>query len=312
MGESKYTILIVDDEFQILNALERHLTKNYQVYKANTSEKAKEILQNKDIPLVIIDYNLEEPTTGIDFAIQLKELYPLMQVMMLTGEHSMDTIISALNSGAIDAFLNKPVKTGELNAHIMENLEIWENRKQIIDDAIEQLKQGKALSDDKINKLSVRTPLLFELLKASIELVDKTVSLDLLGIIIAEKEKILFQHLFEETFYIKHERLFAGFIQTIINLNIDIFKESQQHQIEELSFQDIKLFIRTKNKLIFTVFMMGEAKDKAMLVQGINDLVDDLSGLTYPTSWYTDDDNHQTITQKLIGYRGKIAIDSSA
>lgn len=118
----KKSILLVDDEEIILNALGRDLEHNgYVVSLASSGEEAISRLREKNYDLVVTDLVM----TGMDGLQVLKEskkVDPDIGVFILTGYGDMDSAIDALRLGA-DDYLQKPVDTDELLLRIDRCLE---------------------------------------------------------------------------------------------------------------------------------------------------------------------------------------------
>ncbi len=101
-NEEKLRILVVDDEESLLAVLTQVLSKNgYEVTAAASGEEAWEIFQNDPFSLVITDIVMKK-MTGIDLLKKIKEKSPITQVIMMTSYASLDTVITALRSGAYD------------------------------------------------------------------------------------------------------------------------------------------------------------------------------------------------------------------
>lgn len=102
------TLLIVDDEENVRNALKRSLRKeNYAVFTAPGPEEALEILKQQPIDLVVSDH-LMPKLTGLEFLKLVHDRYPGVGRIMLTGHADMETAIKAINEGEIYRFLQKP------------------------------------------------------------------------------------------------------------------------------------------------------------------------------------------------------------
>lgn len=82
---TKYTILLVDDDEQILEMLELVLRKDYSTIKANTGKKAIEIIKrNKFIATVVMDIKMPE-IDGIATAREIRTIQPDIPVIFYTG-----------------------------------------------------------------------------------------------------------------------------------------------------------------------------------------------------------------------------------
>ncbi|MBT8138734.1 MAG: response regulator [Gammaproteobacteria bacterium] len=101
-------ILFVDDEPKILEAYRRTLRKNFTVLPAEGGKQALEILQAEtDIPVVVSDMQMPE-MNGVEFLTRVKEQYPDIIRVMLTGNADQQTAIDAINTSDVHHFLNKP------------------------------------------------------------------------------------------------------------------------------------------------------------------------------------------------------------
>ena len=98
MGESaiSHTILIVDDEENVLKSLQRGLRREpYEILLANNTGEAFDILKRHKIDLVVSDYSMAE-MTGIEFFRQIRELYPDVMRIMLTGKAVYKDVVRAI------------------------------------------------------------------------------------------------------------------------------------------------------------------------------------------------------------------------
>ena len=85
MGQSKVVILCVDDEENPLILRKLVLEKaGYQVVTASSGRKALEILQSQPVHLVLSDL-LMPGMTGTELTRQVKELYPKIPVVLVSG-----------------------------------------------------------------------------------------------------------------------------------------------------------------------------------------------------------------------------------
>ena len=113
-SQTTYTILIVDDEKSIRDALMRSLAKeNYRVLTADCPAQAFEILRQSQVDLVISDHIMPD-MTGLEFIKRIRVMYPGIVRVMLTGHADIDTVISAINQGEIYRLLTKPWDTFEI------------------------------------------------------------------------------------------------------------------------------------------------------------------------------------------------------
>ncbi len=102
------TILIVDDEPGIRTVLTDILEdEEYHVLSAADGLEGLDILKNETIDMVILDVWLPHKG-GIDVLKEIKELYPDLEVIVISGHANIDMAVKAVKNGAFD-FLEKPL-----------------------------------------------------------------------------------------------------------------------------------------------------------------------------------------------------------
>ena len=119
-GDSRPTLLLVDDEPNILRSLVRVLRHDgYRILTADGARAAFELLASNEVQVVLSDQRMPE-ICGTDFLGEVKSLYPHTVRMVLSGYTDLATITEAINRGAIYRFLTKPWEDDTLRAHIRE------------------------------------------------------------------------------------------------------------------------------------------------------------------------------------------------
>lgn len=107
-------LLIVDDDDDFRSTLVRRLARReHAVRDAATGEKALEVAARETFDVAVIDLHLPQ-MDGIELLAKLKQLDPHCQVILLTGEGSIETAVSAMKRGAYD-YLTKPCVFSELD-----------------------------------------------------------------------------------------------------------------------------------------------------------------------------------------------------
>jgi DNA-binding NtrC family response regulator len=107
--QDKIKILIIDDEKQFteeLNGL--FVWSDYESFEANTVDEGRSILRLHDIDILILDVRLPG-MDGLDLLKEIKALYPLTEVVVISAHGDMDTVIKAMRLGAFD-YLRKPFR----------------------------------------------------------------------------------------------------------------------------------------------------------------------------------------------------------
>ena len=113
MALRKENILIVDDDINILELLQRHLrSMDYHTFKAVSVKEALFILKDTFIDLLITDIQMPE-VDGLQLLKFTNEHYLEMPKLVVTGYPSVDGALETLKSGAVD-YLVKPFTRDEL------------------------------------------------------------------------------------------------------------------------------------------------------------------------------------------------------
>jgi two-component system response regulator AtoC len=115
-------ILIVDDEPQLVEAFKKKLSKEgMEVSTALNGRDALSIIKRKALDVGLFDIMLPD-MNGVELLGKLKEMQPTAEVVMLTGNASVDTAIRSMKLGAYD-YLTKPCKLTELHSVILKAYE---------------------------------------------------------------------------------------------------------------------------------------------------------------------------------------------
>ena len=124
------TLLIVDDEPNVVRALERLLRKDgYHIIAAHSAAEGFEMLALYGAAVVISDQRMPK-MGGVEFLSKVKDIHPDTVRLVLTGYPTMDTITGAINSGAIYKFLSKPWQGEELVQAVRDAFRYSQRRAQ--------------------------------------------------------------------------------------------------------------------------------------------------------------------------------------
>jgi diguanylate cyclase (GGDEF)-like protein/PAS domain S-box-containing protein len=117
-GENARTLLLVDDEPSILNALKRLLRREgYTVLTAEGGEAALEILATHPAQVIVSDQRMPG-MSGVELLSRVRELYPDTRRIILSGYSDISTLSDAINRGAVWKFIAKPWDDEALKAEI--------------------------------------------------------------------------------------------------------------------------------------------------------------------------------------------------
>jgi len=122
---SKAIILTVDDEPQVLSAVERDLRSHYQadfrIMKARTGSEAlesvRQLKQRGDVVALFLADQRMPDMTGTEFLAQAREVYPDARKVLLTAYADTEAAITSINTIGLDHYLMKPWHPPEQNLY---------------------------------------------------------------------------------------------------------------------------------------------------------------------------------------------------
>ncbi len=124
------TLLLVDDEDNILSSLRRLLRREgYTILTANSGKAGLEVLAAHPVDVIVSDQRMPG-MTGVEFLRKAKDMYPDSVRLVLSGYTDLQSVTDAINEGAIYKFLTKPWDDAMLRANIEEAF----RRKALSDD----------------------------------------------------------------------------------------------------------------------------------------------------------------------------------
>ncbi|GAB4509293.1 MAG: sigma-54 dependent transcriptional regulator [Allomuricauda sp.] len=126
----KENILLVDDDIDILELLQRHLKSlDYHTYKAVSVKEALYILKDTEIDLLVTDINMPE-IDGLQLIKYVSEHYPDMPKLVVTGFPSAEDASKVIKHGATD-YLTKPFTKVELETAVKRAFANKQNHKLV-------------------------------------------------------------------------------------------------------------------------------------------------------------------------------------
>lgn len=141
----KQTILCVDDEIDNLDALERIFRAKYRVLRATSGPEALKILdQNPTNVSVIITDQRMPLMTGVEFLQKAQVKSPGSVRILLTGYTDMESVVSAINTGQIYRYLNKPWDPVDLMHTVEKAVERYQMANELHD---KNIALSRALSE---------------------------------------------------------------------------------------------------------------------------------------------------------------------
>lgn len=118
----KTRILIVDDEKEFVDSLAERLSmRDYDVTTSFSGEEAIEKVKGYNFDVVVLDVAMPG-MDGVATLREIKKLKPLTEVLMLTGNATVETAVEGMKLGALDYVL-KPCEIEELVSKINRGYE---------------------------------------------------------------------------------------------------------------------------------------------------------------------------------------------
>lgn len=128
-----FRLLFVDDEPGIVKAMQRiFMDEDYHIQTATSPRVALEMLSQNPVHLIVSDHRMPG-MTGAEFLKEVKQRWPETIRIMLTGHADVQSIMGAVNDGAVYKFITKPWNDDDLRLTVSLALQqyalLQENRK---------------------------------------------------------------------------------------------------------------------------------------------------------------------------------------
>ena len=133
-GNSKPSVLVVDDVSSMLRAMQYALQDRYKVYILSKSEDVMDFLRTKTPSLILLDY-LMPVLNGFDLIPMIRALpdHKDTPIIIITTEGTIEHVNEAMTRGASD-FMVKPFKPKELNDKVAKHIRIANEMRKIRED----------------------------------------------------------------------------------------------------------------------------------------------------------------------------------
>ncbi|MBI3993313.1 MAG: response regulator [Candidatus Lambdaproteobacteria bacterium] len=140
LGDLKPRLLIVDDQEQIVTALQRELRNEAYVIDAFTNScTAAEAIEREEYALVISD-NIMPELGGLELLAKAKASHPETRRILLTGHTELADAVRAFNDGTIHRYVHKPWNSAELRSMVREEVDRHQQH-HAVEENLESLKR---------------------------------------------------------------------------------------------------------------------------------------------------------------------------
>ncbi len=149
-----YNVLVVDDDKEIVGAIEIYLKKEgYQILKAYNGNQALRMIQENEIHLIILDIMMPEKD-GIETLEEIRKNKSVPVILLSAKSEDYDKI-GGLNSGA-DDYITKPFNPLELIARVNSNLRRYVSLGSLEEKSDSKIYQsGELVVNDETKKVTV-------------------------------------------------------------------------------------------------------------------------------------------------------------
>jgi DNA-binding NtrC family response regulator len=119
---SKARILVIDDEDIVRISCDRALSpEGFEVVMAKSGFEGLELLEKEKFDLVLSDLKMPD-MDGIEVLKKIKEQWPDVEVIIITGYQTVDTAVKSIKLGAYD-YIEKPFSPDVLITAVTKALE---------------------------------------------------------------------------------------------------------------------------------------------------------------------------------------------
>jgi FixJ family two-component response regulator len=123
-----HKILFVDDEVNILKALQRLMRKSaYETDYVSSGKEALEKIRRTSYSVIVTDMRMPE-MSGVELVRKANEKDRMSVKIVLSGYSDIEDIMSAINGGHIHSYITKPWKDTDLMIALMNACEMFERR----------------------------------------------------------------------------------------------------------------------------------------------------------------------------------------
>jgi response regulator RpfG family c-di-GMP phosphodiesterase len=166
--KNSITLLLVDDETNILSSLKRVFRpQGYNIVTATNGKEGLEILQENKVDLIISDMQMPE-MDGATFLSQVAEQRPDIVRILLTGYSDITSTISAINEGRIYKYICKPWEDNDITLSVKRALEqkfLEQERDRLLELTRQQNIELQDLNDNLEARVKERTEKLRQIMQ---------------------------------------------------------------------------------------------------------------------------------------------------
>jgi signal transduction histidine kinase len=146
----KHSLLVVDDEQQVLDSIYDLFRREFTVLRATSAAEAKDILRNESVHIVMSDQRMPD-VTGVELLCDIRQEYPDTVRLIFTAYADLQVVVRAINQGQVFRYVEKGSGPDELRSVLRQAADYYDlraDRKRLITElqrANEDLRKANAL-----------------------------------------------------------------------------------------------------------------------------------------------------------------------
>lgn len=129
LAAQKGAVLVVGDEPRAVEAMERVLKFQFQVFTATSAAEAEEILRYEFIQVIVCDHRMPDET-GVDFLGRIREQWPDVIRILISAYSDMEDTIRSINKAGIYQYISKPWEPDQLILTVRNAVELFNLNRQ--------------------------------------------------------------------------------------------------------------------------------------------------------------------------------------
>jgi len=277
-ADPEHSVLIIDDDPGICEALTRILSPRYHSWTSTTIQQAHELLYANEFGLIIVDYQLNGKMDGVTFAEYIKTISPMSYVIMLTGHSDFALVQRALNEGNIDKFQIKPFNTHEFLEIVDSALAKYSSKREI--SQMLQSSEGIKMAQNLLTQVFDEAE--------SADLVE----LELVGVVISRYSIPVYSRFLNTTYLKKFtDTIFSGFMTAIHMMGQEVFTNETVVDIVKFGQMSIYFKFFQQYQFCFIIRHDGDTPPPHQL-EFFDEFVEEISLLITEDKDYFNAKNH--------------------
>lgn len=145
----KHSLLLVDDEPEILYSLKGLLRREFDVYTAEGGKQALDILAQRPIHVVMTDQRMPE-MTGVELMGRVQTEHPEAIRIIFTGYADIKAVVEAINHGGLYRYITKPWDPDDLVQTLHQAAATYDEmveRRRLLRDVQGHIREGGKLAE---------------------------------------------------------------------------------------------------------------------------------------------------------------------